>query len=341
MTTPRERVASPLRTSGATGAADARTEPDPALTPAAHPAPAAPLPLRELTGWEEEYLERHQHEPNTARVCNEVLARSCVPPGEDPGDVVRAQVRGLLVADRDRELVRLRTLSLGADIEGEVACPSCGEVNLTSFSLDDLDLDLPAVAQRERVDLGEGRTASVRLPTAGDQEEMLEAGIESPAERRSWLVSRCVLELAGEPLDLAAARALPLRTRARIERSIEERVPELDLEMALDCVRCGKDFTSPFDIAVFFFRHDRDAGAADPARPPAGVGLPLVGTADLDPAAAPAHRLPPGARGRCRRRPAGRPDRGDRPVRVTGPGPAAAACSRAGLDAGVPGRVPG
>src|SRR5882724_7424580 len=87
------------------------------------------LPLRELTGWEEEYLSRHQHDANTARTCNEVLARCCVRPGTEPDEQVRARVRGLLVAERDLELVRLRRMSLGPGVEARLACLTCGEGN--------------------------------------------------------------------------------------------------------------------------------------------------------------------------------------------------------------------
>src|SRR5213075_772672 len=102
----RERVASPLPQA----AGRAHTQPAPS-------AAAEGLPLRELTGWEEEYLERHQHEANTARTCNEVLSRCCVPPGVEPDAEIRDRVRALLVAERDRELVRLRRLSLGPAVE--------------------------------------------------------------------------------------------------------------------------------------------------------------------------------------------------------------------------------
>src|SRR5205823_4715350 len=98
----RERVESPLRASAA--AADAVT-----------PDSGARLRLRPLSGWEEEYVERHQEEPNTARLCNEVLARCLVEPGQDPGEALDV-VRNLLVAERDRELVELRRLSLGSEI---------------------------------------------------------------------------------------------------------------------------------------------------------------------------------------------------------------------------------
>src|SRR5262245_33053160 len=118
-----DRVQSPLSASG----------------PDTEPAPQR-LGLRALTGWEEEYVEAHQAEPNTARLCNEVLARCLVPPGEDATAALET-VRALLVSERDRELVALRRLSLGPEVKAEVPCPSCGEVSGAEFSLDDLPLD--------------------------------------------------------------------------------------------------------------------------------------------------------------------------------------------------------
>ncbi|WP_344208895.1 hypothetical protein [Kribbella sancticallisti] len=293
----RERLESPLRT----------TEGTASPVPAGSTEPAE-LPLRELTGWEEEYLERHQHEPNTARVCDEVLARCCVPPGAEPGDDVRERVRQLLVAERDRELVRLRRMSLGPDVEAEVTCPSCSGSNEATFSLDALDLGFTAPARSERFDLGAGDVVEVRLPTAGDQEDLLDAGIDNPAERRTWLLARCVRDDNGASLDLAAARAMPVRRRAALDHAIEEHLPQLDLQMSLKCVHCGSAFTAPFDVPSFFFRHDRAGSASAPRRASAGAGLPLVGTPDLGPPAAPSHRLPAAARGRGGRRAARRAD---------------------------------
>ncbi|MGH2838559.1 MAG: hypothetical protein ACRDJY_09475, partial [Thermoleophilaceae bacterium] len=69
----RERIESPF------GPSEPADTPPPAM---ARP-PRARLALRGLTGWEEEYLEREGSEPNTARLCNEILARCLVAPGEN------------------------------------------------------------------------------------------------------------------------------------------------------------------------------------------------------------------------------------------------------------------
>lgn len=215
---------------------------------------AASLELRPLSGWEEEYVDRHRAEANTARLCNEVLARCTVPPGEDPG-AAREAVRGLLVAERDRELVALRRRSLGPDVEAVLTCPACGEVSQVSFSLDALPLAFEAPEQPVRVGLGGGIEAVVRLPTAGDQADLLDAGLEGEAERRSWLIARC-LERVGERtdgIDVDYARGMPTADRQAIETAIEERLPDVGLEMDVACSHCGAAIDAPFDVAGFFF----------------------------------------------------------------------------------------
>jgi hypothetical protein len=240
----RERIDSPLRR--------------PPSAAAEHEAAAAPRPgrlrLRALSGWEEEYLERHAAEPNTARLCNEVLARCLVAPGEDPGGA-REAVRDLLVAERDRELVALRRLSLGPTVSARVPCAACNEVSEADFSLDVLPLDFQPPPRKLVVELPEVGEVRLRLPTAGDQEDLLDTGLEGDAERRSWLLARCVERYGSrrEGLDLDFTRGLPVRTRTALESAIEGSLPDLDLEMAVECSHCGAPIVAPFDVPVFFF----------------------------------------------------------------------------------------
>jgi endogenous inhibitor of DNA gyrase (YacG/DUF329 family) len=227
--------------------------PAPAAAEPASPPPAR-LQLRELSGWEEEYVERHQAEPNTARLCNEILARCLVTPGADPVGA-RQTVRELLVAERDRELVALRRMSVGPDVSARVDCPACGEVSQADFSLDVLPLVFELPPRRLSVELPGARDVLLRLPTAGDQEDLTDAGLEGEAERRSWLLARC-LERYGdgrEGYDIDFARGLPVRARAALESAIEESLPELDLEMAVECSHCQAPIVAPFDVPVFFF----------------------------------------------------------------------------------------
>src|SRR3954447_16073235 len=237
----RERVESPLRAPAA--AEDAPTADS-----------AVRLGLRPLSGWEEEYVERHQADVNTGRLCNEVLARCVVEPGEDPGSA-RQAVRNLLVAERDRELVELRRLSLGPEITARVSCPACDEASDVVFSLDALPLDFDSPPRRLTVQAADVGDVLLRLPTAGDQEDLVDAALESEAERRSWLLARCLERYGGrtESFDVDFARALPMRVRNELESAVEAAAPDLDLEMEVVCTHCGTTFAAPFDVPVFFF----------------------------------------------------------------------------------------
>lgn len=212
------------------------------------------LNLRVLTGWEEEYVERYQFESNTARLCNEILARCCVPPGHDP-EPARERVLNLPVAERDRELVRLRRMSLGPQVKAQVDCPACGEASEAEFSLDSLPLDFERLPRSLTVALPEGEEAVLRLPTAADQEAIFDESPADEAEKRSRLLARAIESFPGlsGPADLDFARGLPVKVRRLLESEIERALPSLDLQMALECPNCNTPFTAPFDVRNFFF----------------------------------------------------------------------------------------
>lgn len=213
------------------------------------------LALRELTGFEEEYVERHRDDPNTSRLCNEILARCLVPPGEDPGEA-RGRVERLLVAERDRALIRLRRMSLGDEVESRSRCPACDAINETSFGLDNIDVDFPRPPEQVTVQLHDGTEATLRLPRAGDQADLLDQKLQGPAERRTWLLARLLVRYGTDQgdFDLDFARGLPVRTRHLLEAALERVVPDLDLSLDVECPECGHRFAAPFDVAAFFLR---------------------------------------------------------------------------------------
>lgn len=211
------------------------------------------LALRPMTGHEEEWVERRRAEANTARLCNELLARCLVAPGAEDLHALE-RVRALPVAQRDEALLQLRRLSLGETVHTRTACPACGAGAEVDFQLSQLPLPSTEVPARVLATLEDGMQAELRLPTAGDQEVLLDARLETEAERRTWLLARVLVRLGQQegPFSEEAARALPVSTRAALERALEEALPDLDLSMALSCGGCGKDFSAPFDVSGFF-----------------------------------------------------------------------------------------
>ncbi|MEL6347118.1 MAG: hypothetical protein AAFV53_28645 [Myxococcota bacterium] len=226
-------------------------------SPFTAPRPASPLDdvladLRELTGFEEDLIERSQRSSNTAALCNRILACCLVPPGHPP-EAALERIRGLLVAQRDQALVVLRQRSLGDAVETRVTCPACQEVNAVHFNLSTLPMHLPQTPLTLSVSTPEGESHHLRLPTAGDQADLITADPKTAAQRRTWLLHRCLVSVAGQTgLSLEAVHALPTRTRRALEGALSDAVPRFDLTMGMACHKCGHAFDVPFDIASFF-----------------------------------------------------------------------------------------
>jgi hypothetical protein len=204
-----------------------------------------------MTGYEEELVESRS--ANTAALCNEILAR-CLSPVGERSDEALARVEALLVAERDSAIVDLRRLTFGNRVETDVHCPDCGAVSRVGFDLTKVALETPDVAEGLVISLSDGRTAHVRLPTARDQADLLEAGLGGSAERRSWLLERAIQRLGESegPLGFEKVHGLDSRTRREIERELEREIPILDLRVGATCEGCGREFAAPFDVGSFF-----------------------------------------------------------------------------------------
>lgn len=214
---------------------------------------ASSLALRPMTGYEEEIVEERRDDANTAALCNELIARCLAPPGAD-ATAARAQVRALLVAERDAALVTLRRISLGDTVSSRVRCPACRLVNEVDFRLSDLPISITAAPERIEVNVDGGVQVTLRLPTAGDQEDLLDAGIEGESQRRTFLLARTIVRFGDRegPFDVDLARGLPVAVRNALEAALEGATPDLDLSMAVLCHGCGHGWSALFDVPSFF-----------------------------------------------------------------------------------------
>lgn len=209
--------------------------------------------LRAMTGYEEELVESQRSARNTAALCNELIARCLVGPGESPR-AARERVAGLTTAERDLALVALRRKTYGDLVEMVADCPSCHEACAISFELSRLPLTLAAIPTGVEVELDDGRLARARLPTVADQDELLELGIESQARRRTWLLARTLTRLGERegPFEEAELHALSSAARQRLIAALERALPSFDLSMEVSCQACHAQFVSPFQIDGFF-----------------------------------------------------------------------------------------
>jgi hypothetical protein len=135
-----------------------------------------------------------------------------------------------------------------------VRCPACGAINDVNFRLSDLPISIAEAPERIDVAVPGGAQAQLRLPTAGDQEDLLDADLTGESQRRTFLLSLALVRLGDRegPFDFELARALPVSTRNALEAALEQASPDLDLSMAVQCRSCSHAWSAPFDVPSFF-----------------------------------------------------------------------------------------
>jgi hypothetical protein len=230
--------------------------------------------LAALSGREEELLAARPGRGGSARQVTAVLAR-CVRRLGPVAPVGEAVIRGLLVADRQFLLLKLRELTFGDRVQATVTCPWAGchrKVDL-EFSLRDVGIgEAPERCRLYRMALSPeaASTATIagtgghdgdahcevtfRLPDGCDQEALAALVEENEAAALTGLLGRCVVSLGRhEPPGPEVIEALSPLARREIERAMLERSPRADLHLDMTCAECGRPFTAPFDIADCFF----------------------------------------------------------------------------------------
>ncbi len=195
--------------------------------------------LRPLLGSEEEWLAHATHTPNCARVTR-LLSSCLVSLGGEP--VTSGLVRKLLVGDRDYLILQLRRLSLGDEVAAVLTCPACSAPMDVSFRVSEVPVEGQSQKTLSHTMPAAERLIRFRLPTGGDQEDLLGANPEEAAEE---LLDRCILDAGGQ--------ALSEQERAAVVDEMERVAPRVELELDMTCPECSHSFVAPFDTTAFFF----------------------------------------------------------------------------------------
>lgn len=146
----------------------------------------------------------------------------------------------LPVGQRDARLLRLRALTFGPVMEGETACPACGERLDLAVHTDDLLAAAPAdPAPAWLTAEADGTTVAYRLPTTHD----LAAAVHA-ADPAAALLRRCLRETPD---------ALPDAVVDAVARGMAEADPLAAIRWDLECPACGHGWQDVFDVAAYFW----------------------------------------------------------------------------------------
>jgi hypothetical protein len=225
-----------------------------------------------MTGRDEEELlsgaapDSHAEAGSAAAVT--ALLTRCVARIGAIAPVTTDVARGLLVADRQFLLLKIREATFGQSVRSSISCPlaECGSRIDVVFGTDavpvvestekgprhPMTLDAADVAVDEHGETH--RDLTFRLPNGADQEELSPLLHRNAAAALTGLLERCVTSIG--PFSPPPARlvgGLSPAARRTIERRMEDLAPQVDLTMESTCPECGQTYSVPWDIQSFLF----------------------------------------------------------------------------------------
>ncbi|MBW2663680.1 MAG: hypothetical protein JRD93_17290 [Deltaproteobacteria bacterium] len=176
-------------------------------------------------------------------------------------------VRNLLVGDRDYLVLKLRQMTIGDRVEATLVCPNthCGKKIDIDFDLRQIPIKQGKVSSQVFAVTVPGQEAfedndgdkhyrvEFCLPRGGDQEELAPLAVNNEPEAVNKLLAHCIQRIDGVmEIDESQIEKLSPSAREKIEKTMAELAPQVDLEMEAKCPECGKTFSFPFNMSQFF-----------------------------------------------------------------------------------------
>jgi hypothetical protein len=195
---------------------------------------------------------------SVAHRANELLTR-CLADGDASLDRRRSRVRDLAAGDREALLLHLRRISFGERFDGIFHCrrPECDAALELDLHINDLLLaPYGHASQRYQRVLRDGDSeyhVNFRLPTAGDQEEVVGVA-RSESERAARMIfERCVTSVEADGCPVAL-EGLPSPLFEQAVALMEELDPQAVIEFELQCPECGNCCSAILDTASFLLQ---------------------------------------------------------------------------------------
>ena len=189
-----------------------------------------------MTGAEEELLTNQRLIRNGDAV-NQVLANCILRIGERD-EVGTADVLDMLSGDRLFTLVKLRQISLGDEVELELACanPACRTKNRATICLDDLPVT-PYGEEREFVFTLPASGSKVRFVYLDGHKEKRLAQMQEPSISAAMMIR--ILDIDGNAPARKALNEMSMRDRSALRQEMLRVDAGIDTAVELDCDSCG------------------------------------------------------------------------------------------------------
>ena len=224
--------------------------------------------MRKMTGREESILADKRFHRNGGKLVTELLANCLLRLG-DLERCDRPVVSSLYSVDRNFLLLKLRSITFGAELQTSYTCPACRQSVAMTEDLDELPVkglsngdgpeDIVVQLDEGYVDRdGQVHTAlTLRLPTGLDEEAVASQMNQNASLGKNALLARCIESLGEMPRHRVEAIGpkiladLTMTDRRLIDRAINQGAPGVDLVRRIECPNCDNVFNATLDLSHF------------------------------------------------------------------------------------------
>ena len=224
--------------------------------------------IREMTGADEEYVNRPDIKSNGAKISTALLSRCVL----SVGTLTRKSVgnpkdwenifKNMLVGDRDIILLELRRLSIGETIEVSPVCPNpeckaklktevpIDELSITEFDgLREIPFELPK-GYRDRKGVLH-KTGIMRRPNGLDGELLTPIAKKNIAKAETTLLTRLCKFDDGAYIDESVMASLSVKDRSYLQSVLNEHQFGVDMTVDVMCDHCGEYFKGNLNQSNF------------------------------------------------------------------------------------------
>jgi len=194
------------------------------------------IELREMTGAEEEILTNQRLIRNGDAV-NQVL-QNCIIHLDDNEAPTAKDILAMLSGNRLFALVKLRQISLGDEVEMELACPNngCRMTNFVTINLEELEVT-PYSEEREFDFVLPGSGAKVRFGFLDGHKEKRLASLKEPNISSAMLIR--IIDIDGKPPSKKILAEMSMRDRSALRQEMARVDAGIDTSVEVECDGCG------------------------------------------------------------------------------------------------------
>ncbi|MFW6162588.1 MAG: hypothetical protein ACODAJ_07435 [Planctomycetota bacterium] len=192
--------------------------------------------LVEMTGVEEDLLTNRRL-MKKGEAINQVLLNCTKRLGEND-EPKMADILDLLSGDRLSALVRLRQISLGDEVDLELACPNpnCGEITGVRIDLEQLEVT-PYGEEREFTFALPGSGKVVKFGYLDGHKETRLAALKEPTLTAAMMIR--IVEIDGQPPSKKALNEMTMGDRSALRKEMLRVDGGIDTQVDAPCDACG------------------------------------------------------------------------------------------------------